>query len=166
MTMSPEEIDALLEGRPTPHEELLLTARYRVRLHALHRRLYRRLRLMSSLVGLTAAAVALLGFPHEDPLVLGITGIVIAAVSLSDLAFGWSERAARHEIHRQRITWVLATDPDHVMLAHELAQSKCRSRDEIRALRRPVRVDVLRAHGISTEAHVTWFERLIYRAAA
>jgi hypothetical protein len=165
MMMSPQEIDALLEGRPSPQERLL-TARYRVRLHALHRRLYRRLRLMSSLVGLIAAATALAGLPHEDPLVLGITGLVIAAVSVSDLVFGWSERAARHEIHRQRIAWVLATDPDHAMLEHELAQSECRSREEIQALRLPVRVDVLRAHGISTEAHVTWFERLVYRVAA
>jgi hypothetical protein len=131
-------------------DEALCRVRYQLRLHFLHVRLYGRIRKCVALVSLVLGSTALYGAFKNNVAAVGLSGIIVAVLSISDIVMDWSDRAARHGVWRRRMADLLVRSHklDTAAIDRELSQIEGEIDDEFESLRVPAMNDVLRSNGM------------------
>lgn len=138
--------------QPRDKDEAIRCARYQLRLHFLHYRLYGRIRRAVAFVSLLFGSAALYGVFKDNASAIGLAGIAVAALSTADLVMGWADRAARHDAWRRRMADLIARSHDLTMedIDRELAQLEGDVDDELESLRVPAFNDMLRSNGLES----------------
>lgn len=153
---------------PRNKAEAILQVKYSVRLHQLHRRLYRRVTGCGAFISLLAGSAALISAMQMIPGALLAAAIVVAAISAMELAFGWTTKAARHDVSQRDFNRLLgrAAGLDLDQLDAEIVGIECDEPDAIDWLRSVAWNDVLRTAGHLDGVHPENTGQRLMRALA
>jgi len=89
-------------------DEPVREIRYSIRVHFLHRRLYRRIRYLFGFIALAASSSVIVEAIAHRPRAVFVVGLVVAATGLLDLLFDFAEHAAQHGAWGQEFSDLLA----------------------------------------------------------
>jgi hypothetical protein len=129
--------------------EAVLQLRYVIRLHQLHRRLYRRVEMGMSFASIVAGSAALLPVWQQMPGGLMLSGIALAIIGAISAVGGLAEAAAQRNVTIRQLNRALERAADAAVSAAEIdaANLASESHVDIEALRYIAYNDVLRAGG-------------------
>lgn len=78
-----------------PRAQIEMDIRYAIRLNELHRRWYRKLKFITSMLSLLAGSAALATIFGAAPIISVVAAVVVAACGFADLLGQWSDKASR-----------------------------------------------------------------------
>lgn len=133
--------------QPKTKAEAVLKLQYEIRLHELHRRLYRRAQFALSLLSVLIGSASLLPVLQAAPGGLLLSGALLAVIGAVSAVGGLADAAARHEIRRRAVADILARAPRLGIDDIEGERIQLADEDYIESLRAVAFNDALKSGG-------------------
>jgi hypothetical protein len=152
---------------PRTKAEAILSIKYQIRLHALHRRLFKRVQSLLAVVSLLAGAAALIPFWQSIPGGITISAVIVAFVSIVGALGGFAEDSVKHDIWRREAADLLARSAGMDLVAIDAALAYVPGDDEtIESLRAVAFNDVLTSGGFDDGKHTESCSERVFRQIA
>lgn len=147
-------------------EEALREVKYQERLHALHCRLYKRLRALLTLISLATGSAAIATSLQAMPAGLIVAGWIVALASIIDAVGNFADKAASHRVWRRDAAALLSRSEGMSLASidSELAALVAEVDDEIESLRAVAWNDVLKSRGLESAMRPETAPERMFRA--
>jgi hypothetical protein len=135
---------------PRTKEEAARQVNYSIRLHALHKRLYDRIRVVLAIVQLLASSAVVVEAIANKPWAVTSFGVIVATLGFLDIAYDFAEHAANHGVWRREFSELAARMGGLTLeeLDSELARIEGDAEVDFESLRTIAWNDTLRTFGV------------------